>query len=363
MHHYPWLILNMLLHGAAVFLLPLVAALLWRDHGKRIDARLAAAMAIGSALFAFITTPGVMPTPAPWHAPLLTIVAGNPFVIWLLSRALLDDEFALRRWHLVAWLALALRGTVLAVVPHDPQIGRLVLAAPTLALMLLTAVQALANWREDLVEQRRRLRLVIVVAVSLYMFGTQALVLTVFGNERLGPLGNTVITAALLGLAVFIAWRIVRVPRDLFMQASPALKPEPFLADDERPEVEQPDPRLIDSLNELMQLEQIYREENLTIAALARRMKLSEPRLRHLINKELGHRNFNAFLNAFRIEDAKRSLADVRYAEVPILTISAEAGFQSLGPFNRAFKAATGMTPTDFRRTAATTVSARAAMG
>ena len=37
-------------------------------------------------------------------------------------------------------------------------------------------------------------------------------------------------------------------------------------------------------------------------------------------------------------------------APVPILTIALDAGFQSLGPFNRAFKVQTGMTPTEFRR-------------
>jgi AraC-like DNA-binding protein len=33
-----------------------------------------------------------------------------------------------------------------------------------------------------------------------------------------------------------------------------------------------------------------------------------------------------------------------------VLTIALAAGFQSIGPFNRAFKAATGQTPTEFRR-------------
>ena len=346
----------MLLHGAAVVLLPLVAALLWRDHGKRIDARLAAAMAVGSALFAFITTPGVMHTPTLWHLPLLTVVAGNPFVIWLLSRALLDDEFSLKPWHLAVWCAMAARGAAVVLAPLDPQVSRLVMGGPTMALMLLTAVQAFVHWREDLVEERRHLRLAIVVSVALYMFGTHALVVAALGNDQLGPWGNTVATATLLGLAVFIAWRIVHVPRDLFVEASPALRPRPVAnesAEAAPPAVEPPDPRLIGALNQLMQVEQVYREENLTIAALARRMKLPEPRLRQLINQELGHRNFNAFLNAYRIEDAKRALGDPRYAEVPILTISAEAGFQSLAPFNRAFKAATGMTPSDFRRAAA----------
>jgi AraC-like DNA-binding protein len=35
---------------------------------------------------------------------------------------------------------------------------------------------------------------------------------------------------------------------------------------------------------------------------------------------------------------------------VPILTIGLDAGFQSIDPFNRAFKAKTGMTPSEYRR-------------
>jgi len=32
------------------------------------------------------------------------------------------------------------------------------------------------------------------------------------------------------------------------------------------------------------------------------------------------------------------------------LTLALDAGFSSLGPFNRAFKAGTGLTPSQFRR-------------
>jgi AraC-like DNA-binding protein len=44
------------------------------------------------------------------------------------------------------------------------------------------------------------------------------------------------------------------------------------------------------------------------------------------------------------------ALADPAQEAVPILTIALDAGFQSLGPFNRAFKTQTGMTPSEFRR-------------
>ena len=43
-------------------------------------------------------------------------------------------------------------------------------------------------------------------------------------------------------------------------------------------------------------------------------------------------------------------LASLGQAEVPVLTIALDAGFQSLAPFNRAFKATTGVTPTEYRR-------------
>jgi AraC-like DNA-binding protein len=99
-----------------------------------------------------------------------------------------------------------------------------------------------------------------------------------------------------------------------------------------------------------MTVERAYRQEGLTIAGLAQQLGLPEYRLRRLINQALGYRNFNSFVNHYRIAEAKAALGDAQQAEVPVLTIALDAGFSSLGPFNRAFKAETGMTPTEFRR-------------
>ena len=46
-------------------------------------------------------------------------------------------------------------------------------------------------------------------------------------------------------------------------------------------------------------------------------------------------------------------LADPRQEALPVLTIALQAGFQSIGPFNRAFREAEGMTPTEYRSRAA----------
>ena len=84
--------------------------------------------------------------------------------------------------------------------------------------------------------------------------------------------------------------------------------------------------------------------------SLAARLAVPEYRLRRLINQRLGHRNFNAFINGLRLEQARRQLCDPARRDLPVLTIALDSGFQSIGPFNRAFKAATGLTPTEFRK-------------
>ncbi len=96
--------------------------------------------------------------------------------------------------------------------------------------------------------------------------------------------------------------------------------------------------------------ERAYRQDGLTIGGLAQQLGLPEYRLRRLINQALGYRNFNSFVNRYRIAEVKAALADPRQAEVPVLTMALDAGFSSLGPFNRAFKAETGMTPSEYRR-------------
>lgn len=71
--------------------------------------------------------------------------------------------------------------------------------------------------------------------------------------------------------------------------------------------------------------------------------------MRRVINGHLGHRNFAAFVNTHRITAAKAALAAPENAGRTIAAIAFDLGFGSLGPFNRAFKEATGLTPTEFR--------------
>ena len=95
-----------------------------------------------------------------------------------------------------------------------------------------------------------------------------------------------------------------------------------------------------------IEADQLFADPDLTISKLATILSMQEYRLRRLINQELGYRNFNQFLNHYRIEAASRRLVK---SDKAISTIAMEVGYSSLSSFNKAFKEFHGTTPSIFR--------------
>jgi AraC-like DNA-binding protein len=219
----------------------------------------------------------------------------------------------------------------------------------------LAVGQTIASWSADLVEGRRRLRLFIVSATALYG-GMNAILQMLMSGREVADAANTANAALLAGIVAAICYSMMRVNAPDLFTAAPATAAVADVrgASMAAQESSAADQRLVDALMRLMADERIYRHDNITIGTLATKLAVPEYRLRRLINQRLGYRNFNVFLNNHRIEEAKAALADPSQAEVPVITIAMDAGFQSLGPFNRAFKATTGVTPTEYRRLNAT---------
>jgi AraC-like DNA-binding protein len=226
-----------------------------------------------------------------------------------------------------------------------------------LGLALLAVAQTISTWRADLMAGRRRLRLVVLIGVSAYIANgalSNLLPPPSGSGSAMASIANAFGLCVILG---FSGWRLLQATG---MPEGPGPLPTTYavLGDAratasggaQKPrEIEQ---ALLRRLEHLMTVERAYRREGVTIGFLSAELGVPEYRLRQLINEGLGHRNFNAFLNRYRIEEARAALADAGQSEVPVLTIAMDAGFQSLGPFNRAFRAATNLTPTEFRRLA-----------
>ena len=335
--------------AAAVALLLVLAASLLSDFRNVLAARLGAVFALGSAAHAASYSVGISSLVPAWHAPLIAVSTGNIVVFWLFTRALFDDEFRLRRWHGLTWgLVTAFSFVSCLWIAPSGHLRFSVTAVNLIVLgfIALAIMQTIGSWSADLVERRRRVRVFIVCAAALYG-GLNALLQILAGSD-VGDVVNTVNTGVLAGIVAAIAYAMMRVDgADLFPAAAEAA---PAIAASQPVGEDAADQRLIDALVRLMADERIYRQENISIGVLAGRLKIPEYRLRRLINQGLGYRNFNVFLNSHRIEEAKAALADPAQAEVPVITIAMDSGFQSLGPFNRAFKAVTGVTPTEYRR-------------
>ena len=346
--------LDLGLRSGAVLLALLIAALLLREHPRSTAARLGALFAAGAAAHALCSMPGFASPAVPWQAPLLALSAGNPVVFWLFAQALFRDDLRLQAWHAIAWAALAglsLVGCYLLAAHADEAhaIGA-AYRVGNLVFTLLALAEALSSWRADLVERRRRLRLLVVGMAGAYAVPNVLVQLAVPAAQL--PAGAALFdSASLLAVLLVIAWPLLRVnSADLFAERAARPSAEPAPEPSPEPSIEAPAPADVAALERLMHVDHVYREEGLTIGVLAARLGLPEYKLRRLINQGLGHRNFTRFLNGYRLAEVQAALADPARDNVPVLTIAMDAGFQSLGPFNRAFKTETGLTPTEFRR-------------
>lgn len=350
--------------GAAsgVFLLIVLVTLQRRVTNQ--NALLGIAMCAGGMFYAIVTAPFFPKASWWWSMPIVSSLAA---LFWLWARAAFDDDFVLRRWHGALWLAIVAWGFAVSLSwPQWPALaksGGKVLSLVVLGLALAAALQTVKTWRVDLVMRRRRLRLA-VLTINVVTIGLVAV--AAFADIPVaapGASGSLPTALSLFVVSTLVALGVLSTPVVAVSDATAAIAsgdagrparvadraPTGKVTVDPRVAV---DPVLLRRLDHLMVVERTYRQEGLAIGALAARLDVPEHRLRQAINEGLGYRNFNAFLNRYRIEDAKLALSDLTQREVPVLTIAMDAGFQSIGPFNRAFKAETGVTPTEFRREA-----------
>lgn len=344
------LTIDVAFRGATVALLLVLAASLFRGFGTVLAGRLAAALALGSAAHAVTASVGATGPVSAVQAPLIAISTGNVVVFWLFTRALFDEAFKLRWWHGLVWVAVAafsFANCMWLAPASGVRFSIIAINLLALGFIVLAVVQTIRSWSADLVEGRRRVRVFIVSAAAVYG-GLNALLQISMSGGGEAAMANAVNSAALAAVAAAISIAMMRVDGDELFPAPAEVRPGIGSAAEAGSSAA--DQKLIDALMRLMSDERIYRHDNISIGTLATKLGIPEYRLRRLINQRLGYRNFNVFLNEHRIAEAKAALADPGQADVPVITIAMDAGFQSLGPFNRAFKATTGVTPTEYRR-------------
>jgi AraC-like DNA-binding protein len=322
---------------------------LLRSARKDLRARLAALNAVGTAAYLVCSaSPGISVA----TVPIVPLCIGNSVLFWWFVRSLFEDEFRFDRWAfapLIAVLALGL-GRIATGHGRAPMLNSTFVILHNLviaALMGNLLYNAWSGFADDLLETRRRFRMLFVIAGVLVAIGIAIAEIALMGAAA--PSWTLALQSSLF-LAI-LSWAgynvLVLGPHALSFGPQRVRENEQSVPEQESGSWR--DQAVEAALLRLMDEEQVFREHNLTIATLAGRLKVPEHNLRRLINTTLGHRNFNAFVNGYRIAWAKAALADPTKTRLPILTIAYDAGFASLAPFNRAFRGEVGQSPSDYR--------------
>ena len=282
--------------------------------------------------------------PLIWAASVATIG-----LFWPLAYALFADERRLsphRLWPTAGLLALWGGANAAPEAFGRPILLLFNLASVGLVLHALLVIWR--GWRGDLVVERRRLRGPVMIAAAGYILLLSAQDMAwVTGLPWFHAWG---LPQALVLATLAVAGAVILLrPEPMLVEAASASGRIAPLAASPGLDLTPADRLVLTRLEIAMDQDAVWRGEDLSITALAALVGAPEHRLRKLINGVLGHRNFADYVNGRRIEAAKIALANPDMALKSISTIAYELGFASLGPFNRAFRAATGVTPSEWR--------------
>ena len=302
------------------------------------------------------SSPALVCVAEPAGLPLLLGALAFPFAFWRLASVVLEDD---GRVPWVAWVAVVamVASGLLAAAEYlpVPATWRAATAGSVhkflaIAFLLAAGVRAWRSRDGDLVESRRRLRWIVIGGIGLYSLAVTAV--EIYLQRAPAPvwldlLNVTLIDLALLGTAVFLLGVRQDAQEALFDPAARApVRPNPQPAPQVGVDV---DATLVGRLTALMQKEHLYRDPELSVRMLADALQVPEYVLRRLILARLGHRHFASFVNDYRLREVVAHLQDPAFERRPILTLALEAGFGSIGPFNRLFRETHGMTPSAYR--------------
>ncbi|HEX8334714.1 MAG TPA: adenylate/guanylate cyclase domain-containing protein [Segetibacter sp.] len=90
-----------------------------------------------------------------------------------------------------------------------------------------------------------------------------------------------------------------------------------------------------------------YLDSNLSLKSLAEQIEIHPNQLSWLLNESIG-KNFNDFVNHYRVNTFKTLSKDPKNAHLTLIGLAYDSGFNSKTVFNTSFKKETGLTPKEF---------------
>lgn len=268
----------------------------------------------------------------------------NLVFVWIFALSLFNNKFKLRLIHLCGGIIYCLPMIVIRlyqfkVITGYPQLFVDIAEISSVVLMVHLIYVTMRGRSDDLLEKRRRARLYFILILFCVAVTATFIDPKIF-TPHIIPY-ETIYIASIWPAIIWTSYWLLGANKNAIAFGNQS---------SEISGLTQRDKGLLAKLESILISEEAFKDSNLTIVTLARKMAITQHRLRALINQTLGYQNFNSFVNSYRISAIKNVLSDPDKSHLPILTIALDYGFNSLSPFNRAFRESENMTPSEYRR-------------
>lgn len=306
------------------------------------------------------TTPYVAGNPVLFFL-LCRLASATPAVLWVIALLLFVDNRKVPELGIgviVLYMLASASGHFLLATDHQLNVLSYSLTFVFAQVVMLglsthTIYLGIVGRKDDLVEERRRVRIPFVILMGILVFGILASgFLTIFP----APINVTATLSLLEVLNDFLSYyaflislilnlAICTLHRDAIVLLSESAKSSAGSFTTGKG-IGKLDLKLIEKITTAMEEEKKYQQMGLTLTKLAELLHMPEYRLRNIINKQMRFRNFNQFLNSYRIKAASKLLQE---SNEPISNIAMDVGYTSLSSFNKIFKDRYGIAPREFR--------------
>ncbi|HWB26484.1 MAG TPA: ABC transporter permease [Chitinophagaceae bacterium] len=154
------------------------------------------------------------------------------------------------------------------------------------------------------------------------------------------------------GIQLYYPFYIFFVVMMIWTAAAAFLKPQAAVKAQTPATVKPPVPAELRAkgawLKRAMEAKKFYENPELTLSSLAEKLNLHPHELSRVINTAL-KKNFNDFINEYRVREVIVKMQDPAYDNITLLGIAYEAGFNSQTSFNRIFKQLAGKSPLEYK--------------
>jgi AraC-like DNA-binding protein len=321
--------------GALQLLLIAAAFSFAASRSRRLFGWLAAVLAvvIGGAAVMETSLLGAIPHLARVHVPFNFLIAP---LFYAFTRAVLNAPPLRRPWlHLLPAIACAVSLAPFYALGATQKIAALATNDPGTSLrlvaLLIQGAIYIAFAIRELIPHRHEQRPLWIAATTFAAFWA---ICTLRLTGAISPL---VIPAGFSGCAALVIVGALRTHETRKVKYARSTLTD--VATD----------RLLDRIVRCLEQEKPYLRGDLTLDAAAARLSLSSNQLSQIINQRLG-RNFNDWINSYRVAEAQRLLRDKRFDHLSVAGVGDAAGFRAKSTYNAAFRKIAGMTPSEFRR-------------